>query len=135
MKKNGWGLSTMIMFCAVIGVCLIFSVVLYKSNVEKTIEKGDDEATIVSKTYLGLEEDIALFSKEYFNSNEKKDVVTIKKLVELGYMSSVYDLKDSLLKCSGYVEKTSVDEKNSYKTFLKCGSNYETAGYLESLDE
>lgn len=133
--KNGWGLSTMIVFCGVIGVCLIFSIVMYKTNVEKEIDTSSNENyNIVNKTYLGLEEDVALLSKEYFESNDK-DIVTIKKLVKLGYMESVYDLKDASLKCSGYVKVSKVNNKNNYQTYLKCGSNYETTGYMENLDD
>ena len=133
--KNGWGLSTMIVFCSIIGICLIFSIVMYKSNVEEKLETNNlSNEEVIDKTYLGLEEDVALYSKEYFNSNED-DTVSIKKLIELGYMEPVYDLKNKTLKCSGYVVKTKVSEKYNYNTYLKCGDNYETAGYLESLDK
>jgi len=133
--KNGWGLSTMIIFCSIIGVCLIFSIVMYKVNVENEIENSEDENyNIVHKTYLGLEEDVALLSKEYFESNDK-DIVTINKLIKKGYMENVYDLKDSSIKCSGYVKRDIINEKYSYQTYLKCGDNYETTGYLNKLDD
>ena len=133
MKKNGWGLSTMIIFCSIIAFCLIFSIVMYKLYIEPSIaRKTEDkpkEYNIVNKTYIGLEEDVALFSKDYFKSNDK-DLVTLKTLVEEGFMESIYDLKDKSIKCSGYVTY----KEHSYHTYLKCGNNYETSGYVKDLD-
>lgn len=139
MKNNhGWGLSTMILFCAVLALCLLFSIITYKTNIEGNISKDNESAEeTYEKTYIGLEEDIALSAKEYFKENESDEkIVTLKELIKKENINQIYDLKNSITQCSGYVIR-SIDSnlKETFDSYLKCGKNYETAGYLENLDE
>lgn len=93
-------------------------------------EKIDEEIEIKASTYQELEDKIALESKAYFevNSEEgKTQTVLLQTLIQNDYIPTIYALEDSTIDCLGYVDY--YKDSNQYKTYLKCGTEYETQGY------
>lgn len=141
LNKNGWGITTLIIFLAVFVVCLLFSAFLITRSVKKLNEanKRDNVNVVdtedVNDFYTGLETSVIDAAKEYTSENpsvldKEEFVLKVSSLIESGYLNSLDDESGNM--CSGYVIIENIND-TTYTPYIKC-DEYETTGYEVSKD-
>lgn len=86
--------------------------------------------------YKRLEDKIIEAEKRYvdekflYPQDEKKVVITVKELIEAGYLDNLDIENDN---CEGYAEVYKVNSVFEYKGFIKC-NKYQTKGYEKSIE-
>ncbi len=139
MKLNnyGWGMKEFIIAISAFAFCLIIAIVLASSLFKtskpvniKTEFKGSTESSI--KTYIDIEDKMIMGAKKYkVNITNDKVIISLKKLIENGYISNVRDPKNNK-ECSGYVIYDG--NKKEYNAYLSCAGNYQTSNYNKDLE-
>ena len=139
MNQGGWTFKDfMIILCIIMFSALIASV-LYKKSVS-TLFTGESASKADDRSYTDLERILKTSAERYqntyyqtrFDSNETL-VLSYKFLRNEGFIKDkIMDIKDNKTECNGYVlfEKSGASIK--YYPYLKCGSNYETEGYISA---
>lgn len=146
-NKNGWGISTEIIFIFLF-ICLLLYAIFYINKMgllnNPNMEKNDNTAEVDNKddkqkdtTYEDIEADLKAaarlyIKKEYGYIGHDTLVISSRKLLELGYIDSIKDPDNSDKVCSGYVE---VEDNGEviYKPYINC-SKYHTDGYVKRKD-
>lgn len=136
MNQKAFGLKEFIILIAVIFICIIVIVSLYKSifNTNATPEPVTKQET---ETYEDLENRLKLAAERYLNNsnysssieNTESWTLSYSMLKKEEYLEEIKDIKDKNIECNGYVEFIQDGGQISYKPFLKCGNNYQTEGY------
>lgn len=139
MNEEGWGFKDMFWFLAIICVALLLAMMLYNRTFSDLFDSSSGEYS--GETYSDIESDLEKTAHTYTDNYYYKILedgdegyITIRDMQDKNLLSSVKDIKDENISCSGYVyfEK---HESTMYKAYLKCGDNYETAGYKAKYDE
>lgn len=155
MNNNGWGLKVMIVWICVLGVALFISTSIaveklnlkitgnetidtsIDNNIKEEATSKVDNKTDYNKEYQKIEENMKKATNNYILDMQYTEVdanhlkLDLASLESNGYIDVVYDLKDSTIKCTGYVNVGYVDDKFNYSPFLKCGENYKTKGFVQ----
>lgn len=72
------------------------------------------------------------YVKEFYNDGSVSEVIIkASDLQKEALISGIYDYKEPTKECKGYVIYRK--EGNTYNAYLKCDSNYVTAGFNENL--
>ena len=130
MDSKGWGLSDMLVLCAILVLALLVTVIVYyntfgTSLIETPITYEDD--------YKILEEKVEKAANNYIQDNrldiEDTIDISVSKLMEEGYLSDC--ISDNGITCSGYV----LYDGKEYNSYIKCGTAYVTNGYTSILDK
>ena len=140
MNEKGFGLKEFIIILAVIFICIIVIVTIYKSIVPKADVTVDTEEEVEKQTenvtYQELEYKLKRAAERYQNDNYSGNSsetaiweLSYSMLKEKDYIDKLVDPKDKNIECTGYVEFIQDKANVSYKPYLKCGTNYETEGY------
>ncbi len=131
MNNKGWGLSDMLVLCAILVFALLVAVIVYYNTFGDSFI--EDKPTISASDYAGLELKAENAAYSYVNDNslttEDTIKVSISKLIDEGYLEKLNDSNN--VRCTGYV----LYDGKDYNAYIKCGSNYKTSGYTSSLDE
>lgn len=128
MRKNGWGLSSMLYICLIMVVFLLVAIYFYHKGVKKYISVDDRYGNF---SYIALEEKVVKAYIKYNNSlSEKIEHVTIDTLIEKGYLDKV--VGEASISCTGYAKY--LKGQGKAKGFIRCGNKYETLGYNKNLD-
>lgn len=141
LNKNGWGLTTLIIFISIFTICLIFSAFLITRSVKKLNDANTRDNVNVVDTedvnnfYTGLETSVIDAAKEYSRENpsildKEEFVLKVSSLIESGYLNSLDDESGNM--CSGYVIIENISD-TTYTSYIKC-DEYETNGYEVSKD-
>lgn len=150
MKQGGWSFKEFLFILAIIFITLLILVVLIRGSI-KTITKSNNKnnnknknQTVEVKTisYDSLEAKIKRAAERYQNDNyqgnlESTETYILKDefLIKKGYLDSkLKDPNNSKTKCDGYVVFDKNQAKITYKPYIKCANNYQTAGYDKSLN-
>lgn len=147
MNNKGWGLRVMLGFCLVIAICLLIVFVIYNKDLKEILgdntnstyvkenNNNKNNPTQEEKTYdyQGLLNSMVTGAKKYvskyYSDNADVDLtINLTSIEKEGYITKIYDLKDTSIKCDGYVEV----KNDNYTPYLKCGANYTTSGYQVS---
>lgn len=152
LNNRGWGLSTMLIFCAILGIAIVFVAIMVDQNFGDGKSSSNKKPNTNQKpntggkpntagTYPELESMVVAATKKYQEKYYSKDllendnmVVSITSLIKEGYMKQIHDIKNTSISCSGYGTFIKINGNVEYHAYIKCGSNYETTGYLERLD-
>ncbi len=155
MNNHGWGLRAMLALVCILGVALYISATIATKKLKLNII--DEEIIDTSSNTNGLEENVTSkeekidYLKEYHIIEEKMAQATNKYVDDIykdkslanyvklklsileanNYIEEVYDLKDDSIKCVGYVSISYENDKFNYIPFLRCGTNYETEGFID----
>lgn len=134
MNQKGFGLKEFVIIIAIIFICAIIIMSLYRSIIPNAEIKPETETEKL--TYKDLEEKLEKAAERYQNdtySGNADDTevweLSYSMLREKGYLDKLTDPNDKDTQCTGYVEFIQDGAKISYKPFLRCGTNYETEGY------
>lgn len=148
MNKKGWGLTEMIVLCAVLVIALLIVGILVYTNFrnftdgtsieDEFVETGKDKEE--AKSYDEIENKMIDAAKQYLGNNQndsktERIIVTLKTLEKNHLIDTIYDVKTGRSKCSGYVLIDKDSENISYKSYLKCSFKYTTKGYSAEYDE
>lgn len=140
MNNKGWGLSTMIALCGVIGFALIVSAILYQNTFKDDIlpSSPNSNNNVVTESYKEMEaklvEATIEYAKKYYPTPREDTVyVSVKQLQVEKLLEELTDHHNHV--CTGYVSFESKDNNILYKPYLKCGSTYITDGYNKSFDK
>lgn len=141
-KKNGWGLTAMLVLSGIICFALIVAAVIYEKNFNDKILPTSPVPTPNSskkESYSALEEKVVEAStsyveKYYYNMPEGSKVsVSVKQLQVESMLDTLTDSKNK--NCTGYVTFEKVGDNITYKPYIKCGSHYTTNGYNKEYDK
>ena len=137
MNNYGFGLREFLGFLTCILIALFIAMVMYHKNFGELFD-----SSVSSQSYQDIEKDLAnvaiIYTDNYYYKvleNGDSDYVTIKTLKEEKIITKVTDLKDHKLECSGYIHFYKENSKTIYDPYIKCGDNYQTAGYNKDYDE
>lgn len=134
MNQKGFGLKEFVIIIAIIFVCAIIIMSLYRSIIPNATTSS---VTGTKKlTYKDLEDRLELAAERYQNDNYSGNAsdtevweLSYSMLRKEKYLDKLIDPNDEDTECTGYVEFIQDEAKVMYKPFLKCGTNYETKGY------
>ena len=139
MNNKGFGIRDVIVFLAIVCLCILISMVIFRRTFT---ELFDSNRNIGDETYSSIEKDLERIARTYTDNYYGKiledgdsGVVTIRDMQGENLLTLVRDITDDNVICSGYVTFNRADGVTSYKTYLKCGNNYETDGYQSKYDE
>lgn len=153
LNNRGWGLGSIIAGIGVFALALLIVVILvhngvqelepgYDYNSDLDNEYNDNNKDDKEYDYSDLENKIVSAAREYVNQKYNSDfdedtlvTVTVKKLQSENLLDSIYDLKNTRKKCSGYVSFSKKNNQFNFQPFLKCDKNYTTTGYVERFDD
>ena len=128
---HGFTLVELLAVVVILGLILAIAVPRIMDLIDNTRESAYqiNEGMMISaaRNYLVMDE-----SK---NPSKKGtiSIITIEELQNSELISSINDAQDSNIECDGYVVVKNVDATTfDYTPHLKCGTNYETEGYLET---
>ena len=139
MNEKGFGLRDVLVFLAIVFVCILISMFIFKRTFT---ELFDSTKNYNDETYESIEKDLESIGKTYTDNyygkileNGDSGVITIRDMQGENLLAVVRDIKDERIICSGYVTFSKANGFTNYKTYLKCGDNYQTKGYNSKLDE
>ncbi len=139
MNEKGFGIRDVLVFLAIVFLCILLSMIIFKRTFT---ELFDSTRNYNNETYMSIEKDLESIGKTYTDNyygkileNGDKGVITIRDMQGENLLTVVRDIKDERIICSGYVTFARNSGITNYKTYLKCGNNYETEGYRKRLDE
>lgn len=132
MKKNGFTLIELLAVIAIMGILIVLVVPNYIGTTKKSNDKVmiNKESTFASSAELYvtdycLEPLFGAICPTTFNTTTYSGYVCINDVVAEGYSDTPIYGKDTM--CNGYVDI----KNNIFKTYLKCGTDYTTDGYVE----
>ena len=139
MNQQGFGIKEFIIFVAVIFISLIIIMTLMQNTVTKQSTDTNQEE-VEKVTYQDLEKELKLAAERYQNDNYSGNaedsetwILSYSMLKENQYLDEIKDIQDTDTECTGYVEFVQDGMEISYTPYLKCGSNYKTKGYDDSI--
>lgn len=157
LNEHGWGLGTLIAFIFVFLLAiLLISVNAYKmgltsgnisnlpisrpgdnSNFSNGVSDGSDNSSgEVNSNFLELESKLRaaaiMYKDTYYSTLVDGDsvYVTNKQLTSVGFLNNE---KFNSGECSGYVKIRNNSGNFEYIPYLRCGSKYETSGFMPDL--
>lgn len=140
-NNRGWGLSTMLILCAIIGFALIVSAVIYDRTFDDnllpnpTIKENPEQI----KKYDELEQDVIEATQKYVEKYYTNLPVGSKVSVSVKQLQKEKFLKELVAEpniiCSGYASFEKVNGKVEYHSYIKCGNEYTTRGYSTNCDK
>ena len=139
MNEEGWGLKEVLIFIVIVFLCIFISMTVYNKTFGDLFGSGDNYK---DETYEDIEAELEntakTYTDNYYNKvleNGDEGIVTIRDMQGEGLLTAVKDINNNSINCSGYVEFKTTNSKTKYTTYLKCGDNYQTKGYIEKYDE
>ena len=162
MNNKGWGLREELMICLVLllffGIALV-SIHKVKQYLDTSSDLSIDNNTYVETkpsnnnnkskesevkieksvnvNYANIEDKLVSAGKayvnKYYNDIKLNDRVVVT-VVRLQTEDLLEDLKVNNKLCSGYLELEISDNDTKYFPYIKCGSIYETRGYVSEKD-
>ena len=113
-----------------------------EENKEEEKEEVNEQPVVQEyKTYKEIEDAMINSAKQYQEKiyggtllEGDKISVTMKSLINNGYLTKITDPNNEKIECSGYVTFIKENSKINYDAYLKCKDKYTTEGYLERLD-
>ena len=142
MNEKGFGLKDVFIFLAIIALALLISMVIYRKTFMQLFYSSGSVTDKESETYYSIEKDLEKSAHTYTDNYYYKILedgdegyVTIRDMQDKNLLKVVRDINDHNVICSGYVYFKKVGGVTDYKTYLKCGDNYETDGYKAKYDE
>ena len=160
MKKEEWSLQKLLKILFIVFLAFLIFALIFKGitsivrgtkkvkekvkqteKIEKNTSAEPEKVETVKVTYADLENRIKLAAERYENDNyqgtlESKErwVLKYKMLKEKEYIQTkLMDPNESNEECDGYVVFEKVEAKITYTPYIKCGNNYKTKGYDDSL--
>lgn len=138
LNKKGWGLTNEIIFISIFVICLIIAFVgIYRLGFlgfGKNEDKPND-----TFSYEALEKKLQNGTRDYIKDEYNNElgldtlIITANLLRTKGYLNNYVDENDKY--CSGYCEVyLSEDDTIVFEPYVKCGSNYESKGYVSRKD-
>lgn len=143
MNNQGWGLREMIALCAVLVGALLIVVILVATNFFGLVKPKTPNGSNIdeTRTYNSMELEMIDASKKYIkkiyeNNLEYNDPLYIKvtSLQNEKMLGNLYDVKDAGIECSGYVKVVKIETEVVYEPYMKCGSKYQSEGYVARFD-
>lgn len=144
LNNKGWGLGTFIVGIGVFAICLLIVVILVHNGaqvLEPNYNPNNELNSEYDYNYSKLEDKVIIATKNYVNDKYNNIVdddtlmtLTIKKLQKDNYLDTLYDLKNTNKKCSGYITFYKKDNQINYQPYINC-KNYKTYGYEERYDD
>lgn len=129
MKKNGFTLIELFAVIIVIAVIALITtpvvISVIKSSKDEIYKNNESIISKAANRYLSSNISLVPKDKSYAN------IISLSTLVSKGYVKAVSDPSGGT--CDGYVTITKKDSGYDQTTFLKCGTNYETTGYLSTM--
>lgn len=143
MNEEGWGLKDVLIFLAIVALCLLVSMVIYKKTFTQLFYGTSGGITDIDReTYQSVETDLEKTAHTYTDNYYYKILedgdsgyVTIRNMQDKKLLKVVKDIEDDNVICSGYVYFNKIGVVTNYDAYLKCGDNYQTEGYEASHDE
>ncbi|MBR2833355.1 MAG: hypothetical protein IKE75_02870 [Bacilli bacterium] len=139
MNNKGFGIRDVMVFLAIICLCILMSMIIFRRTFTELFDSSHNK---VDETYVSIEKDLERICKTYTDNYYGKiledgdsGVVTIRDMQGESLLTVVRDITDDNVICSGYVTFEKVNGTTNYKTYLRCGENYETGGYQSKYDE
>lgn len=139
MNKNGWGLRVELVIILLFLICLAMACI----GLNKFGLLGDNDDPIIKEPttenvklyYEGLEDKLRVATREYYNvkyndNNEDIVIINLTTLYNSGYISKLYDKNNK--ECNGYSKVINSGDSSTIISYIRCGSNYTTAGYERS---
>lgn len=142
MNNKGWGLSTMMVLCGIIGFALIVSAVIYQNAFHDEILPSQPDSNnngVVTTSYKEMEtklvESAIKYTEKYYPNLKENDTiyVSVKQLQVEKLLEELVDSRSNV--CSGYISFQNTNGNILYKPYLKCGTAYTTDGYNKSFDK
>ena len=147
MNNRGWGLQTMLLMVCVLALALIISFILLRDSFGVLFQgnsifdnEKDKTSEVSNNEYQKLEKNLENSAKRYVDAFYKDGlvennpiIVTVFSLVNENLLKQPVDPKNKTEACKGYVRFTLKEGKVIYEPYLKCGSNYQTKGYIDRL--
>ncbi len=147
MNKNGWGLSSELLFILIFVVCLVIAILglrqlslteefnpNYHSNTD-TNNGATEKEFNYQELEVRLKNSTIDYIRDVYNNELGLDTLIIQAdlLRENGYLKNYSDEDDKY--CTGYSE-VYLNENNEiiYEPYVKCGDFYESQGYVERKD-
>lgn len=127
LNNRGWGLQAMMVFVLILMICLVIVAALIDKNFNGLVKENN------SFDYGKLENELVDAAKKYVSNKNinleygESHTVSLEKLQS---EKLIGDIRDDYSKCKGYVTLSNHGSL-SYKSYIKCGSNYKTKGYSE----
>lgn len=139
MNKNGWGLRVELVIILLFLICLAMACIglnkfgLLGKNDDPIIKEPTTEN--VKLYYEGLEDKLRVATREYYNAkyndnNEDIVIINLTTLYNSGYISKLYDKNNK--ECNGYSKVINSGDSSTIISYIRCESNYVTAGYERS---
>ncbi len=140
MNNKGWGMSTLISFLVVFGIFLLIVTMLYNKNfshindTEIDIPEEESEEKLVNDSeYIDLENLLKESAKEYITgkklTGQYGTIITVTEIKKAGYLDDFTDVRNEIT-CDGYA----VYNEDDIEPFIRCGENYQTPDYDDSLE-
>lgn len=139
MNKNGWGLRVELVIILLFLICLAMACI----GLNKFGLLGDNNDPIIKEPtteniklyYEGLEDKLRVATREYYNAkyndnNEDIVIINLTTLYNSGYISKLYDKNNK--ECNGYSKVINSGDSSTIISYIRCESNYVTAGYERS---
>ncbi len=139
MNKNGWGLRVELVIILLFLICLAMACI----GLNKFGLLGDNNDPIIKEPtteniklyYEGLEDKLRVATREYYNAkyndnNEDIVIINLTTLYNSGYISKLYDKNNK--ECNGYSKVINGGDSSTIISYIRCESNYVTAGYERS---
>lgn len=139
MNKNGWGLRVELVIILLFLICLAMACI----GLNKFGLLGDNNDPIIKEPtteniklyYEGLEDKLRVATREYYNAkyndnNEDIVIINLTTLYDSGYISKLYDKNNK--ECNGYSKVINSGDSSTIISYIRCESNYVTAGYERS---
>lgn len=136
MNNYGYSYKEYLGFLVGILIALFITMVMYNRTFGQLFD-----SSISSDSYQSIENDLIEVAHNYTDNyyykileNGDSDYVTIKTLKDEKIIKKVTDLQNRKVECSGYVYFYKEKGTTFYKPYIKCGDNYQTAGYDKAND-
>lgn len=139
MNDKGFGLRDVIVFLAIVCLCILISMVIFRRTFT---ELFDSNQGMSDETYESLEKDLERLGRTYTDNyygkileNGDSGIVTIRDMQGENLLTVVRDIDDDNVICSGYVMFERTSGVTNYNAYLKCADNYVTKGYQSKYDQ
>lgn len=130
MSRKGFTLMELLAVIVILGIVFVIALPTISNVITNTKEKvyisNEQMLTNAAKNHL--------YSEHSTFSEQIGQTITIKlsELQEKDILNTIIDPNDSDIECNGYVKVENIDgNKYNYNSYLKCGDNYITEGYVD----
>ncbi|MDD2391790.1 MAG: type II secretion system protein [Bacilli bacterium] len=131
MNKKGFTLIELLSIIVILAVIALIAT----PRITDAINEAREKEYRIQENYISRAAmNYVAVNREYIpNAIGHINIIKLNELQSSNMIDEIFDSKDSSQKCDGYVyveKDENVDLKT--KSFLKCGSNYVTEGYIEN---